>query len=238
MNEFVKRATDPSQYDFGDMNWDKDSEIYTPIRQFFYGEIGKRKAKWKGLDVLDLGCGSGWLLARMKEDGARTVEGFDPSERNVQMAAQLYPEIKVHKATLDSYGPSKQYDLITSVMVFGHIENLDSAFEKIKTMLKDGGEFYLIAHDYDYNKLPRYDYEVQVKDLTVDSYVTMTKRNQGTISDIVRRTSLFEDASKRAGLELVEDFEMRPTELLIRDSPRYESMRGVVLTHFLRFKKS
>ncbi|MBW3019085.1 class I SAM-dependent methyltransferase, partial [Candidatus Woesearchaeota archaeon] len=181
-------------------------------------------------------CGSGWLLDRIKKGGAAYVEGCEPSQNNIDLGQKLHPDIIIHKATLESFTPTMQYDLITAVMVFGHIEDLDTAFTKLYSMLKPGGQFHIVTHDYDYNKMKRYKYDVQIEELNEDSYVTMTKRKFGSIADIVRKVKMLKEAAEKAGLTFIEDIPMYPTERLMKTAPHYEASRNVVLTHFLRFK--
>ncbi|MBU4369323.1 class I SAM-dependent methyltransferase [Patescibacteria group bacterium] len=239
MNNLLKRAVDSLQYDFKDVCWDEDEKIYNPVQQFFYNGLKKYRSQWEKAEILDVGCGSGWLLYQILKNGKNvvSVEGIEPSEKIIKIGKKLYPNILIHKCSLESFKPQKQYDLIISVMVFGHVENLDLAFKKIYSILKPGKEFHLVVHDYNYNRLSRYNYKIQIEDLNPDEYVVMTKRKQGNIADIVRKIKLFKQASERVGFRFIKDVSMRPTKSLMKDFPQYRTINNVIITHLLRFRK-
>ncbi len=151
MVKLLEKATNPAQYDLEEVVWAKEIED-SPTRRFYYEYLGKYEDKWKDADILDIGCGTGWLMNLLLKNGARLVEGAEPSIRNARAANKLYPSLKVFNSAFESFSTERKYDLIISVMVFSHISDINSAFRKLTTLLKESGEAQIVVPDYDYFK--------------------------------------------------------------------------------------
>ena len=80
----IDRATDSHQYDMDDVNWIIWTGKNQAMKDFFFDVLDK-EVDCK--DVLDIGCGTGWLLQRMSEIGAN-AEGVEPSNKNVEIAKE------------------------------------------------------------------------------------------------------------------------------------------------------
>ena len=72
------RATSPTQYDLDDISWSTENGLQSPTRRFFFDYLLRFKENWRGADILDIGCGTGWLMPLLKENGAKSVEGIEP----------------------------------------------------------------------------------------------------------------------------------------------------------------
>lgn len=237
-NDFLERAVNPSQYDFEDVFWEQETGLNSPTRDWFWKYLQKFSSLWKDRDVLDVGCGTGWLAELLDKNGARTVEGFDPSKKSVEIAHKLHPELRILHSDLDSFDAKKQYGLILAVMSFGHIANVERSFQKVYQLLKRGGDFIITVPNYEYFRKPRYDYFVEIKDINEGEYVTQTRRpHWGLIAEIVRKTFVYIDAAEKVGFSLVKEVPMKPTERLAVRAPRYQETRNETLTDLLHFSK-
>lgn len=79
-----------------------------------------------GADVLDIGCGGGYLLHRMTEFGAASGTGTELSTERVEVAGARYPRLDIHHVS-DVALPflDESFDVVTQFTVLSSI--LDSA---------------------------------------------------------------------------------------------------------------
>lgn len=233
----LKRATQPNQYDIGDILWAKEGHARSTRTQFFWEYLEPYSKSWNGKTVLDIGAGTGWLIVRALECGATKAVGVEPSANNVAQGKQDHPDVKLVQTTLENFdGKNQQFDKIVAVMSFSHIADLDTAFSKVRSLLTPNGEAIIVVPDYDYFQTPRHGYSIEQQPIDEESYAIAITRPSGTLADIVRKTSMYQRAAESAGLELVEDMEMKPTENQIINAPKYAVMKDKALTHLLVFK--
>jgi 2-polyprenyl-3-methyl-5-hydroxy-6-metoxy-1,4-benzoquinol methylase len=136
-SRLFQRATNPEQYDLEDLPWEKEGTTESPRTFFFWEYLQKYAPEWKEKDVLDIGCGNGWLLNEAVKLGAKSVLGVEPSNRNVALAKNHYPDIEIAQSAFENFDPKgKKFDVATSVMAFSHINNLDLAFDKLHEILR------------------------------------------------------------------------------------------------------
>jgi len=100
---------------------------------------------WKGLDVLDLGCGGGFMAEPLSRRGAR-VTGVDPSAASLEAARKhaqsqglniVYREGKGEAIPLES----GSMDRIICVDVLEHVQDLDKVISEIRRVLRPQGLF-------------------------------------------------------------------------------------------------
>ena len=97
--------------------------------------------------ILELGCATGGLLARLRNAGFPKVQGLDPSPGCAQAAWELY-QIPVFASSLfDVPAEPGSYDFIILVGVLEHVEDLRLALQKLKTLLAPGGRVYAEVPD-------------------------------------------------------------------------------------------
>lgn len=89
--------------------------------------------------ILDIGCGVGTLLVRLKEFGFSDLIGIDP----FISADIIYPNgVKIWKK--DIYGCiGQQYDCIMLHHSFEHMTEPENVFSKLKDMLSDKGRILI-----------------------------------------------------------------------------------------------
>lgn len=230
-------ATNPNQYDSPELSWVRHTKESS--RNVFFGEYLKRYVPtWKGKDVLDVGSGNGWLLSEVKEAGAKSVLGIEPSKNNVEGSKKQYPDVEVIQTTLEDFQVgSRKFDEIISIMSVPHIKSLGNAFEKVSELLNEDGEFLLVAPDFNYFRSDRRNYKVEVEDLSPVEYVATITRSSGTLVDLVRKDELYIEAAKNAGLDLIEQVPMTPTEEYLKTNPDFDRDPNLPLTQLFRFKK-
>lgn len=86
--------------------------------------------------ILDVGCGSGSLLVRMRKEGFINASGIDPFiEEDINYRTGLV----IKKAAMDDIPESGHYDFIMLHHSLEHIPDQRNAFDQIARLLKPGG---------------------------------------------------------------------------------------------------
>lgn len=101
-----------------------------------YEAIGKKIASFvkKDASIIDVGCGSGLLLALLKEYGFLRLTGFDPSIEAVSVLAKRGIEGRVGNI-FENRDICQKYDLVLSTCVIEHIFDLNSYIENLKSFM-------------------------------------------------------------------------------------------------------
>ncbi len=118
------------------------------LRCFPYAALGR--LSWlehvdctPGTRVLDVGCGSGKKLARLRDLFSWEAIGIEPNSQAVAIARSR--GLEVHEGTLDSYMPSEPFDLVVLSHVLEHIPYPRSALHKVKNLLRPGGRLIVLV---------------------------------------------------------------------------------------------
>lgn len=116
--------------DEGDPNRRLNSD---PILWEYCGDV-------RGLDVVDAGCGTGYLVNQMTEKGAR-VRGVDLSARMIEIAKKRYPGLSfaVDSASRLATIESESADLVVSNYVLMDLPDLEGAATAFARVLRKGG---------------------------------------------------------------------------------------------------
>lgn len=98
----------------------------------------------KGANVLDLGCGYGWLCRWARENGAKKAMGVELSE-NMLQKANGFPEdpaITYLRADLETLQlPPASYDIVYSSLTLHYLANLSELVVQVYRALVPGGSF-------------------------------------------------------------------------------------------------
>ena len=101
-----------------------------------------------GRNVLDIGCGSGYHLWRMRGEGAELVVGIDPSDLflcQFQTIKHFNPDPNVHLLPLgvEQLPELKAFDTVFSMGVLYHRRSPIDFLAQLKSQLRKGGELVL-----------------------------------------------------------------------------------------------
>ena len=136
--------------------WDRNAEKVAA----FSGRFGDRNKEvlltprvldWLGeiqdLEVMDAGCGEGFLCRLLAERGAR-VTGIDFSHNMLKIAdKRTPPELNVcyRHLNLENLGPIPEasFDLIVSLLALQDVPDYQAVLRELNRVLKPGGRFYL-----------------------------------------------------------------------------------------------
>ena len=104
-----------------------------------------------GMEVLDAGCGEGYLSRMISRKGAK-VTAVDYSTRMLDIAKERTPkELSIHyqwgNCEALHFLEDQSFDLVVSNMVIQDLERFESAFQEIYRVLKRNGQFvFSILH--------------------------------------------------------------------------------------------
>jgi SAM-dependent methyltransferase len=88
-------------------------------------------------DVLDVGCGYGWLLDAF--EGARTLSGVDIAHHAVEVAAGRKPDRFFKQGDLQDPSPfSQKFDLILAINIVEHLSDPEAGIQSISKSAKPG----------------------------------------------------------------------------------------------------
>ena len=232
----IEKATNPYQYDSPKLNWSKEKETPSPVRQAFQEYLKKYLGNLAGKKVIDIGSGTGHLSKFLLEQGAKEVYGIEPSHRNVKISKKFFPKMIVIEKTLENVKLKKSFDIATVILTFEHIKNLNLAFNKIAKLMKKNGKLYTIVGDKKYNTTSRFGYKLTIENLDKGEVTVATERIYGTMYDIFRPVSNFIEAAKRASFLFKKHIPIVPTKKLIQAKSQYEQFKGKATNHLIIFE--
>lgn len=100
--------------------------------------------------VADLGCGFGWVSRWMRENGAKSVVGYDLSKKMIERAMKETSDnaIEYQIADLETLElPGNSFDLAYSSLTFHYIQDFKRLVKAIYRSLVEGGDFvFSIEH--------------------------------------------------------------------------------------------
>jgi SAM-dependent methyltransferase len=205
-----------------------DDRIYVMLREALWESIG---ADLRGLDVLDLGCGHGWLSALLAHAGAR-VRGIDGSEALLAYARRLVPEAEFARYDLvvDALPTDRRFDRIVAHLVLMDLPDVEGTLEFVRRVLKPGGGFvFTIPHPCFFNYKTRVDPETGELYCGVADYLAPAEwwiESYGGHRHYHRSLTCYVDALRRHGLAVTRLYE--PSQISRDPEPaRAAFYRGV-----------
>jgi 2-polyprenyl-6-hydroxyphenyl methylase / 3-demethylubiquinone-9 3-methyltransferase len=125
--------------------------VFNPVRlDYIKEQVCARLARdpfarepFKGLRILDIGCGGGLLCEPMARLGAEVV-GVDPAEKNIKTASVHAQEMGLaidYRVGLaeDLEAQGEKFDVILNMEVIEHVANPEAFTKACCAMLKPGG---------------------------------------------------------------------------------------------------
>ena len=124
-------------------NYDWNSSLYQEKHAFVwhYGEnLLQLLNPQPNERILDLGCGTGQLTAKIAEAAAEAI-GIDSAPEMIEQAQQNYPQLKFQVADAKNFQLSQPVDAVFSNAVLHWIPQADEVITSINKSLKINGRF-------------------------------------------------------------------------------------------------
>lgn len=113
----------------------------------------------KDSQILDAGCGSGYIVGGLSKEEYKDLWGFDFSNSGIALAKKEFPNIAnrfeihdVYKKELPVKFPKNEYDIVLSSEVIEHLYDPNSYLTNINCWLKKGGHLVITAPYHGYLK--------------------------------------------------------------------------------------
>ncbi|KAF2074624.1 hypothetical protein CYY_004063 [Polysphondylium violaceum] len=189
----------------------------------------------QGMNVLELGCGSGNSASFLVEEGANHVTGYDISQKMIELAKKSNEKNKnttFEVKDLETLQlPEQEYDLVLSLYTFHYIFNYEGLIQTIAKSLKPGGKLvFFVEHPVFTASIEQPTWIERPtsgeKAWTVSNYFNEGKRVTNWISfDGVikchRTVSSYMQTPINHGLTLTHFEEFCPSAQLIEKDPKY-----------------
>ena len=121
--------------------WDADAYDGGHSFVFEYGEsVVDLLEPERDERILDLGCGTGHLTARIAESGATAV-GLDAAEAMVAEARETHPECAFVHGDARSFSFDRPFDAVFSNAALHWIPEQDAVLDSVADALRPGGRF-------------------------------------------------------------------------------------------------
>lgn len=126
------------------------SNLYTSLGDFRYdfrnfNLVNLVLSFIQGEKVLDIGCGSGFLLNMLKDRG-KTIYGIEPNEKLISFSRKQFGDLNIVKLTAEEI-EDLDIKVDTAVMldVLEHIEDDRSQLRKVSACIKEDGRLVIVV---------------------------------------------------------------------------------------------
>lgn len=123
------------------------------------GRSGRRlmnhlKNKHKPLSILEVGCGNGWLSAKLAELNGALVTGIDANKPEIEQARRVFKNSSVRfiytTFNPEIFGKYVKFDVIVFAASFQYFSSAQTIIQEAKQLLNPGGEIHIMdTHFYD-----------------------------------------------------------------------------------------
>lgn len=140
---------------FSQKEWNQYSPLHLGVMVSVQRELYQHTASRMYGKVLDLGCGSGRVMAYIQDNPrVESYTGVDSSEDMIQQASWLKEQLQLDKANLIHASIDEmtgQYDAIFSIHSFYSWPEQDRLLQHIYTLLAEDGTFVLVTPNDSFN---------------------------------------------------------------------------------------
>jgi len=132
-----------------DFKFDKRAASYDDgcegkISQRFYNALLAQVKLQQSSNVLDVGCGTGYLLKKMAERQDINGYGIDVEENMIKEAKSKCPDMNIQIAPCeDTPFDDDTFDLVTACMAYHHFSDKEGFAKEASRLLKTGGHLYI-----------------------------------------------------------------------------------------------
>lgn len=138
---------------------------YTEIAKDFFNKIADKRDRWKNKNryyhreiaklcrflipskktVLDIGCGTGDLLASSSPSYGL---GIDISENMVRIARKKYPNLKFYAQDVQNITINERFDYVILSDILGDLEDMQKAFGELKKVSDEKTRIIITFYNY------------------------------------------------------------------------------------------
>lgn len=114
--------------------------IYARRSEYFVACLERARARLgPPLRVLDIGCGDGYWLHRLRDLPGVELAGVDYNPLRVERARQAAPHAKIHCADFMAFRPDQAFDVVLLNQVIEHIDDDVGVLRRVRELLRPAG---------------------------------------------------------------------------------------------------
>ncbi|MGD9695718.1 MAG: class I SAM-dependent methyltransferase [Thermoleophilia bacterium] len=99
----------------------------------------------RGLRILDAGCGTGWMSARLATAG--DVVGTDLADEVIEQARRRLPQARFVAGDIMDVDVGGDFDVVVSLEVLSHVADQQAFIQRLHDVLRPGGELMLATQN-------------------------------------------------------------------------------------------
>lgn len=126
------------------------AEYLGPERLAFYDEVAEACARFEPRRVIDVGCGTGHLLAALLllRPEIEVVVGVDLAEAAIRRLHEVVPDARGYVASVyDLDLGDEHFDLVLATEVLEHLDRPDEALEALRALCAADGRLVITVPD-------------------------------------------------------------------------------------------
>ena len=132
-----------------DFRFDKKAEKYDDsyegkLSEKFYTLVTGNVELTDGMEVLEMGCGTGTILHRLSQKCSISGHGVDVEEKMLEQARKKCHDMEILNCSCDNTPfEDCKFDVIVACMAYHHFPNKDGFSKECARILKQGGRLYI-----------------------------------------------------------------------------------------------
>ncbi|MBQ9869251.1 MAG: class I SAM-dependent methyltransferase [Ruminococcus sp.] len=132
-----------------DFRFDKKAEKYDDsyegkLSEKFYTLVIENVELTDGMEVLEMGCGTGTILHRLSQRCSISGHGIDVEEKMLEQARKKCPDMEILNCSCDDTPfEDGRFDVIVACMAYHHFPDKDGFSKECARLLKQGGRLYI-----------------------------------------------------------------------------------------------
>lgn len=132
-------------YRESDFNYKKESDY---LKKTYYSYFKKFvKPENKKIKILEIGCGNGFFLEELFDNGFKNIHGIEPGVRSVSKAKPHIKDKIVVDVLKKNIFKENFFDIICCFHTMDHIIDMENFMKDINSLLKTNGKVFVIVHD-------------------------------------------------------------------------------------------
>lgn len=147
-NPIIEKSKINSLYFNSDFNYNQEAQ-YLKKTYFNYFKKYLLRNNSKEIKVLDIGCGNGFFLEKLRENGINNIYGLEPGKLSVMKANKyIKTRIKINILRKGVY-PKKSFDVICCFHTLDHIVDINMFLKEVGDLLNKNGKIFFVVHNTD-----------------------------------------------------------------------------------------
>jgi len=139
--EVHERVSDYSRHEMESGHTIVDPEVDLLSSTLYYKKYLPmvEKACEGARSILDVGCGTGYLLQQLGVSRSRYLNGIELNEGRAAIARNI-SGCEVHEVPVEKFKSQKKFDVIILMNVLSHLHSFDKLFSSLLALLNDNGK--------------------------------------------------------------------------------------------------